>query len=151
MLHEAVSRAVHQSKRIGALDLACSPAKSEEWHESGRAFRYFRGNGIRPIFYHWICRQYGASFSLVNKDDVIFSDALNHASLIDGMRLSGARKVIYPHLDLRALEDALRQEAGAPWRKIIVTESVFSMDGDIAQIRRNRRACRKIWGCVDCR
>ena len=50
------------------------------------------------------------------------------------MRLSGARKVIYPHLDLRALEDALRQEAGAPWRKVIVTESVFSMDGDIAQL-----------------
>jgi 8-amino-7-oxononanoate synthase len=73
--------------------------------------------------------------ALVGKDDVVYSDQLNHASLIDGMRLSGARKVIYPHLDLNALEDALRQDAGAPWRRLIVTESVFSMDGDIAPLK----------------
>jgi len=60
---------------------------------------------------------------------------LNHASLIDGMRLSGARKVIYPHLDLGALEESLRQDAGAPWRRLIVTESVFSMNGDVAPLR----------------
>jgi len=65
----------------------------------------------------------------------VYSDVLNHASLIDGMRLSGARKVIYPHLDLNALEDALQQDAGAPWRRLIVTESVFSMDGDIAPLK----------------
>jgi 8-amino-7-oxononanoate synthase len=51
------------------------------------------------------------------------------------MRLSGARKVIYPHLDLNALENSLRQDAGAPWRRIIVTESVFSMNGDVAPLR----------------
>jgi 7-keto-8-aminopelargonate synthetase-like enzyme len=73
---------------------------------------------------------------VVGKDDVVYSDALNHASLIDGMRLSGARKVIYPHLDLQALEDRLREEAGAPWRKVIITESVFSMDGDIAPLEK---------------
>ncbi len=71
---------------------------------------------------------------------MIFSDALNHASLIDGMRLSGARKVIYPHLDLQVLEAALRQESGAPWRKVIITESVFSMDGDIAPIAKSPRS-----------
>jgi 8-amino-7-oxononanoate synthase len=52
------------------------------------------------------------------------------------MRLSGARKVIYPHLNLKALEHALQQESGAPWRKVIVTETVFSMDGDIAPVAR---------------
>ncbi len=70
----------------------------------------------------------------MGKDDVVFSDERNHASLIDGIRLSGARKVIYPHLNLNALEDALRQEAGDPWRKVIVSETVFSMDGDIAPL-----------------
>ena len=65
---------------------------------------------------------------------MIFSDARNHASLIDGMRLSGARKVIYPHLNLNALEDALRKEASTVQRKLIVTETVFSMDGDLAPL-----------------
>jgi 8-amino-7-oxononanoate synthase len=71
---------------------------------------------------------------LLGKDDVVFSDALNHASLIDGIRLSGARKMIYPHLDLDALEAALLEYAGNPCRKLIVTESVFSMDGDVAPL-----------------
>jgi 8-amino-7-oxononanoate synthase len=72
--------------------------------------------------------------ALAGKDDVIFSDARNHASLIDGMRLSGARKLIYPHLNLNALEDALRKEASTVQRKLIVTETVFSMDGDLAPL-----------------
>jgi len=65
---------------------------------------------------------------------LVFSDALNHASLIDGIRLSGARKEIYPHLDLNALERALRAHESESCRKLIVTESVFSMDGDIADV-----------------
>jgi 8-amino-7-oxononanoate synthase len=76
----------------------------------------------------------GLLSSLVVRDDVVFSDERNHASLIDGMRLSGARKVIYPHLNLNALEDALRREPGISPRKLIVSESVFSMDGDIAPL-----------------
>lgn len=66
--------------------------------------------------------------ALLTKDDAVFSDAANHASLIDGIRLSGAHKAVYPHQDLDALESALRTVAGR--RKIVVTESVFSMDGD---------------------
>ena len=65
----------------------------------------------------------------------MYSDVLNHASLIDGMRLSGARKVIYPHFDLSAWKIELRRETGAPWRRIIVTESVFSMNGDVAPLK----------------
>jgi 8-amino-7-oxononanoate synthase len=71
----------------------------------------------------------------LRKDDIVFSDELNHASLIDGMRLSGARKVIYRHLDLNDLETALRIAPPSPTsRKFVVTETVFSMDGDIVNI-----------------
>jgi 8-amino-7-oxononanoate synthase len=65
---------------------------------------------------------------------VIFSDALNHASIIDGIRLSGARKIIYSHRDLNALESGLKENQSKPGRKLIVTETVFSMDGDVAPV-----------------
>ncbi|MDP9148306.1 MAG: 8-amino-7-oxononanoate synthase, partial [Acidobacteriota bacterium] len=76
----------------------------------------------------------GLLTSLAGKDDVIFSDALNHASIVDGIRLSGARKAIYAHSDVNALENALREHGQDHGRKLIVTESVFSMDGNVAQL-----------------
>lgn len=66
-------------------------------------------------------------------DDVIFSDELNHASIIDGCRLTKAKRVVYPHLDASGLEDQLKKETKAR-RKLIVTDGVFSMDGDIAPL-----------------
>src|SRR4030095_9088332 len=77
----------------------------------------------------------GLLSSLIGRRDLVFSDELNHASLIDGIRLSGARKEIYPHLDLHALERALRAQESEVSRKLIVTESVFSMDGDVADVK----------------
>src|SRR5437762_3161319 len=73
----------------------------------------------------------GLLASVLGKNDLVFSDELNHASLIDGIRLSGARKEIYPHRDLNGLEHALRRHETESCRKLIVTESVFSMDGDV--------------------
>ncbi|HJK89924.1 MAG TPA: 8-amino-7-oxononanoate synthase [Polyangiaceae bacterium LLY-WYZ-15_(1-7)] len=71
--------------------------------------------------------------ALVGPDDVVFSDALNHASLIDGCRLSRARVEVYPHGDLEALEQALRARRGAG-NALIVSDAVFSMDGDVADV-----------------
>ncbi|MFB3108703.1 MAG: aminotransferase class I/II-fold pyridoxal phosphate-dependent enzyme, partial [Candidatus Binatia bacterium] len=68
---------------------------------------------------------------LVGEGDMVFSDALNHASIIDGCRLSRAKVVVYPHCNLTHLEAALKK-APQKARKLIVTETVFSMDGDIA-------------------
>jgi 7-keto-8-aminopelargonate synthetase-like enzyme len=72
----------------------------------------------------------------LRRGDIVFSDALNHASLIDGMRLSGATKLIYPHLDLAFLESALESRRASRGARVIVTESVFSMEGDIAPLDR---------------
>ena len=71
--------------------------------------------------------------ALVGPDDVVFSDELNHASIIDGIRLSRARAVRYAHADAEALEVAIR-DAGPSRRRLIVTDTVFSMDGDLAPL-----------------
>jgi glycine C-acetyltransferase len=70
---------------------------------------------------------------LFNEQDEIISDALNHASLIDGMRLSKAKKIRYEHNDMQDLENILKVKAGQRTR-VIVTDGVFSMDGMIAQL-----------------
>lgn len=74
--------------------------------------------------------------ALLGKGDLIFSDKLNHASIMDGMRLSSAQFKRYRHGDTDHLEQLLRQYRESAKRAIIVTESVFSMDGDVADLRR---------------
>ena len=71
----------------------------------------------------------------------VFSDALNHASLIDAVRLSGADKHIYPHLDLATLEAQLATSTAA--RKLVVSDAVFSMDGDIAPLPELLALCQR--------
>src|SRR4029079_10646047 len=72
--------------------------------------------------------------ALVGKEDAIYSDELNHASIIDGARLSGAKIIRYTHNDAEALEDAITQNKNSFRRGLIVTDGVFSMDGDIAPL-----------------
>jgi 8-amino-7-oxononanoate synthase len=134
-LHEAVIAAVTQAERVGGTGSRLLSGQTEDWKRLEEEFAKFAGTEAALYFGSGYAANLGLLTTLVGKDDVVFSDELNHASLIDGMRLSGARKVIYQHLDLNALESALRQEPGAPWRKVIVTETVFSMNGDISPLR----------------
>ena len=69
--------------------------------------------------------------TIMGAEDVIFSDELNHASIIDGCRLSKAKTVRYKHCDMADLEEKLKQYQSAR-RKLIITDGVFSMDGDVA-------------------
>ena len=74
----------------------------------------------------------GVVQALAGKGDVVFSDELNHASIIDGCRLAGADTFVYRHLDTEHLERGLREAAGRG--SLIVTDGVFSMDGDVAPL-----------------
>jgi 8-amino-7-oxononanoate synthase len=76
----------------------------------------------------------GTLSALLGPDDIVFCDRFNHASLIDGCRLSGAKLRVYRHDDLDGLRRALDSTGGAR-RRAIVTDSVFSMDGDVAPLR----------------
>ncbi len=91
----------------------------------------------------------GAITALTGPEDAIFSDALNHASLIDGVRLSRAQVVRYPHADLEFLEKALAESRARA--RLVVTDGVFSMDGDIAPLPAMLDLCERhdAWLLVD--
>jgi len=79
----------------------------------------------------------GALTTLAGEDGVIFSDELNHASIVDGSRLARGQVHIYRHRDMGHLEELLRSRKG-PGRSVVVSDAVFSMDGDLAPLRELR-------------
>jgi glycine C-acetyltransferase len=93
----------------------------------------FKGTEAALVFNSGFQANTGILSTLAGEGDVIFSDALNHASIIDGCRLSRAKSIVYAHGDLDQLESALKREVGAGC-KLIVTETIFSMDGDEAPL-----------------
>ena len=92
----------------------------------------FKGSEACLLFGSGFLANTGVIAALAGRGDVVLSDALNHASIVDGCRLARAETVVYPHADLGALEAAL---ARAPHgRAVIATDAVFSMDGDLAPL-----------------
>jgi 8-amino-7-oxononanoate synthase len=92
---------------------------------------WLRVGGVR-LFNSGYAANVGTISTLVGPDDVVFSDELNHASIIDGCRLSRAQVVVYPHCDLGALEALLGTRTGR--RRVVISETLFSMDGDIVDV-----------------
>jgi 8-amino-7-oxononanoate synthase len=92
-----------------------------------------KGTEAALVFNSGFQANIGIISTLIGEGDVVFSDALNHASIIDGCRLSRAQVCVYGHADLQHLEDCLKL-ASACRHKLIVTETLFSMDGDEAPL-----------------
>jgi glycine C-acetyltransferase len=81
--------------------------------------------------------------ALIGKADYIFSDSLNHASIIDGCRLSGGRIIPYEHCDVASLEDVIKKNLGYFRYAMIITDGVFSMDGDVAPLDKLYEVAKK--------
>ena len=96
--------------------------------------------GVR-LFNTGYAANLGVLTALLRAGDIVYSDELNHASIIDGCRLARAEIVVFPHRDVAALEAALAKGGGR--RRIVVSESLFSMDGDLADVTALAALCRR--------
>jgi len=134
-LKKAVAEAVENAGRVGGTGSRLLSGHEPVWNELEEEFAEFARTEAALYFANGYAANVGLLSAILGKNDLVFSDAANHASLIDGIRLSGARKVIYPHLDLNFLEQSLQLHKDEACRKLIVTESLFSMDGDVVNIK----------------
>ncbi len=93
----------------------------------------FKHTEASLVFQSGFTSNAGVIPTITDENDVILTDELNHASIIDGVRLSKAQRKIYKHCDLSSLEEGLKASAAAA-KRLIITDGVFSMDGDIAPL-----------------
>jgi glycine C-acetyltransferase len=94
----------------------------------------FKGVKACVVFQSGFTANAGTVSSILGKDDFILSDELNHASIIDGARLSRAKIKVFRHKDVAHCEELLKEVQNEPGRKLIITDGVFSMDGDIGPV-----------------
>lgn len=141
--HPALTEAVGASlAEVGlggaASHLICGHHQAH--HELEQRLATFTGRASALFFSTGYMANMGVISALAGKGDTIFSDALNHASIIDGCRLSRANVRSYPHGGVDALADML---ADTPGHKLVVTDGIFSMDGDMAPLRELSEVCRR--------
>jgi len=110
--------------------------------ELDRRMAAFKGVDAAITFQSGFTANLGAIPALVGKEDAIFSDELNHASIIDGSRLSGAKIIRYAHCDADDLAKQLGAERSKYRRALVVTDGVFSMDGDVAPLDKIHAAAK---------
>jgi 8-amino-7-oxononanoate synthase len=135
---DRLSVAAHAASKREGWGSGASPlvsGRGESQAELERRLAEFEGTEAALVFPSGFAANAGTIPALVDEPDAIIGDAKNHASLIDGCRLSKATRFVYPHADCVALERMLR-EAAKFRRRLIVTDTVFSMDGDIAPLQR---------------
>ncbi|MFD1407680.1 glycine C-acetyltransferase [Kroppenstedtia eburnea] len=107
----------------------------------------FKHTEAALVFQSGFTANVGVLSSILSEQDVVISDALNHASIIDGIRLTKAARRIYRHADLEDLEKALKETQTARTR-LVVTDGVFSMDGDVAPLPEIVELCEKYGALV---
>ena len=127
----AVAATEREGWGAGASPLVVGHASSHERLE--RELADFEGTEAALLFATGYAANVGVVTALVGRGDVVFSDELNHASIVDGCRLSRAEVRVYPHNDVDALSKQL-QDAQTFRRRMIVTDGLFSMDGDVAPL-----------------
>jgi glycine C-acetyltransferase len=132
-MNEAAARA---ARELGAGTGAVRTiAGSMSMHrELERRFAAFKHAEDALMFQSGFTSNAGTVAAILTKDDVIVSDQLNHASIIDGARLSRAEIKVFPHKDVGAADELLRQTRREGRRQLLTTDGVFSMDGDIAPL-----------------
>jgi 8-amino-7-oxononanoate synthase len=141
-LKNAIALALERDSRFAATGSRLLSGNHEVWEQLEHEFARFAGSEAALYFPSGYAANIGMLSSVLKDGDIVFSDASNHASLIDGIRLSRAKKVIFPHREMDYLEDALRRHSG-PGRKVIVVESIFSMEGDHAPLHDLVQLCRR--------
>lgn len=140
LLRQSVARAL-EAEGLGATGSRHVSGNMNLHRAAEQAFAHFVGQASALLFSTGYACNVGTLQALARRGDVIFSDRLNHASLIDGARLSGASIVVYDHADADDLERKVRAHRGSGGA-LVVTESVFSMDGDVAPLQAIERIAR---------
>jgi len=141
-LREAAKRAI-DDWGVGPAAVRSIAGTLELHREFERRIAAFKGVEDALFVQSGFCANQAAIPAMVGKEDVIFTDRLNHASIIDGCRLSSAKILIYEHCDVADAERVIKENVGNYRRALLVTDGVFSMDGDIAPIDKLYEICEK--------
>ena len=139
----AITRALAEDVRVCSTGSRLLSGNHDRWERLESQFAEFVGAETALYFPSGYLANIGLLSSVLKPGDTVFSDRANHASIIDGIRLSRARKVIFPHLDLTYLENALSLEQAGSGEKIVFVESIFSMEGDRAPLRELAQLCER--------
>lgn len=142
---KAAINAVSPAFGSGASRLMCGTTSYHALLEEKVAA--FKGKEAALVFNSGYQANVGVISALMGKGDAVFSDRLNHASIIDGIKLSGAKLIRFRHNDMAHLEELLREKRPGYSGAMIVTESVFSMDGDLAPVAELARL-KKAYNCL---
>jgi 8-amino-7-oxononanoate synthase len=133
-IKQAVLESVNSASRIASTGSRLLSGHDEAWTLLEHDFARWVGADAALYFTSGYAANIGLLSALLRPEDVVFSDSANHASLIDGIRLAKCRRVIFPHLDLNVLEEELRRNLPVSGARVIVIESIFSMEGDRAPL-----------------
>jgi 8-amino-7-oxononanoate synthase len=133
-MKESILESVNSATRIASTGSRLLSGHEEVWAVLENDFARWVGAEAALYFTSGCAANIGLLSALLRIEDVVFSDSANHASLIDGIRLAKCRRVIFPHLDLDFLENELRRNSSVSEARVIVVESIFSMEGDRAPL-----------------
>jgi len=133
-MKQSILEAVHSATRTASTGSRLLSGHDDAWTALETDFARWVGAESALYFTSGYAANLGLLGAILHPEDIVFSDSANHASLIDAMRLSKCRRVVFPHLDLNALEDQLTRITSTSGARLIVVESIFSMEGDSAPL-----------------